>query len=690
MTQEYNNVNPFDKEFDASYGSTPFSRINHSHFEPAVKRGIEEGSKAIEQICDNDEPASFENTIVALEMSGQELDRVLNVFYPILSANTDDELMEISMRISPLISDYSTSITLNEPLWQRVKTVYDKRESLELSPEQEMLLQTTYDSFVRNGALLKGEDREAYRKLSSRISELTTIFGQNVIKELNTYEIWLTKDDLQGLTPDLIEAASNAAAKKGREGEYLFRLDQPTYMGFMKFSSRRDLREKFYRLYCGRNITGKYSNIEVLKEISSARRKKAQLLGFDTFADYRLVKTMAKSKDNVYSLLRKLAVSYRPAQIREFEELEKFASGIEGETIHLQPWDYSYYAYKLKQEKYQYDEEALRPYFELSNTIKGVFGLASRLYGLGFEELHDIDVYHPDVRVFKVTEENGEYLGLLYMDFFPREGKQPGAWMTEFKHQYKDKSGEDVRPHISIVTNFTKPTPSRPSFLTPGEVRTLLHEFGHALHGLLSKCTFSSLSGTNVYRDFVELPSQFNENFLTQREFLEGFARHYVTGESIPREYIAQIVESSQFGAGYSCLRQLNFGLIDMAWHSITSDVEDVASFEVKAGKEVAIFPVIKDTLVSPQFSHIFSGGYAASYYSYKWSEVLDADAFATFESNGIFDNATADSFRKNILEKGGSEHPSVLYQRFRGRDADIDALLVRDGIAIPDVNTKN
>ena len=325
MTQEYNNANPFDKEFDASYGSTPFSRINHSHFEPAVKRGIEEGSKAIEQICNNDEPASFENTIVALEMSGQELDRVLNVFYPILSANTDDELMEISMRISPLISDYSTSITLNEPLWQRVKTVYDKRESLELSPEQEMLLQTTYDSFVRNGALLKGEDREAYRKLSSRISELTTIFGQNIIKELNTYEIWLTKDDLQGLTPDLIEAASNAAAKKGREGEYLFRLDQPTYMGFMKFSSRRDLREKFYRFYCGRNITGKYSNIEVLKEISSARRKKAQLLGFDTFADYRLVKTMAKSKDNVYSLLRKLAVSYR---LRRFENLRSLRNSL--------------------------------------------------------------------------------------------------------------------------------------------------------------------------------------------------------------------------------------------------------------------------------------------------------------------------------------------------------------------------
>lgn len=681
MKQEFNQENPFYKRFDTDFGATPFSKISNSHFEPAIRKEIERGQAAIIKICNNCEAPSFENTIVALEYAGEELDRVLNVFYPILSANTNDELMEISMRISPLISDYSTSITLNEPLWQRIKAVYDTRETLCLSSEQKMLLQNTYDFFVRNGAMLQGSDRGEFRKITSRISELTTAFGQNVIKELNTYEIWLTKDDLQGLTSDLIEGAANSAMEKGRPGEYLFHLDQPTYMGFMKFSSRRDLRERFYRLYCGRNINGKYSNIDVLKEIASLRRKKAQLLGYDTFADYRLVKTMAESKENVISLLRELTESYRPAQLREFEEIEKFASRIEGVPVKLQPWDYSYYAYKLKKEKYHYDEERLRPYFELGNTVKGVFGLATKLYGLAFEELHDVDLYHPDVKVYKVTETNGQYLGLLYMDFFPRESKQPGAWMTEFRPQYRDMAGKDVRPHISIVTNFSKPTASKPSLLTPGEVRTLLHEFGHALHGLLSKCTFASLSGTNVYRDFVELPSQFNENFLTRGEFLEGFARHYETGESIPMEYIRQIIETSQFGAGYSCMRQLNFGLLDLAWHSITSDVEAVPEFEINAGKEVAVFPVIEGTLVSPQFSHIFSGGYAASYYSYKWSEVLDADAFSAFEENGVFNKDTADSFRKNILEKGGSEHPAILYRRFRGRDAKIDALLVRDGL---------
>ena len=681
MKQEFNQENPFYKRFDTDFGSTPFSKISNSHFEPAIRRGIERGQAAIKKICNNCEWPSFENTIVALEYAGEELDRVLNVFYPILSANTNDELMEISMRISPLISDYSTSITLNEPLWQRVKAIYYTRETLCLSSEQKMLLQNTYDFFVRNGAMLQGRDREEFRKITSRISELTTVFGQNVIKELNTYEIWLAKDDLQGLTSDLIEGAANSAMEKGRPEEYLFRLDQPTYMGFMKFSSRRDLRERFYRLYCGRNINGSYSNIEVLKEIASLRRKKARLLGYDTFADYRLVKTMAETKENVISLLRELTESYRPAQLREFEEIEKFASRIEGVPVKLQPWDYSYYAYKLKKEKYHYDEERLRPYFELGNTVKGVFGLATKLYGLDFEELHDIDLYHPDVKVYKVTEDNGQYLGLLYMDFFPCESKQPGAWMTEFRPQYRDMAGKDIRPHISIVTNFSKPTASKPSLLTPGEVRTLLHEFGHALHGLLSKCTFASLSGTNVYRDFVELPSQFNENFLTRGEFLEGFARHYETGENIPMEYIRQIIETSQFGAGYSCMRQLNFGLLDVAWHSITSEVEDVSEFEINAGKEVAVFPVIEGALVSPQFSHIFSGGYAASYYSYKWSEVLDADAFSAFEENGVFNKDTACSFRKNILEKGGSEHPAILYRRFRGRDAKIDALLVRDGL---------
>lgn len=683
MTQAQN---PFFQDFTATpHGTTPFDKISVTDYEPAIDRGIELGLQEVDAIVKQRSVPDFDNTIVALERSGKDLNRVLNVFYPLLSALSDDEMMGLSMRVTPKLSDYQTSISLNEGLWNRIKQVYDSRSKFNLTPEDSMLLQTTYDSFVRSGALLQGADREKYRKLSARLSELTTLFGQNVLKELNTYEIWLTADDLAGLPESSVEAAALAAKEKGREGEYLFTLAQPTYMAFMKYSSRPDLREKFYRLYNGRNTKGEYSNVEILKEIAATRLELANLMGFETYADYSLEHTMAQTPEKVYELLYQLRDAYRPAQIAEFKELADFASKLEGKPMKINPWDYSYYSNKLKNEKYSYNEEELRPYFELNNVIDGVFGLATKLYGLTFVENKEIPVYHPDVKAFDVNDKDGLYLGVIYTDFFPRDSKRPGAWMTGFKDEFYTADGKSSRPHVSIVMNFTKPTDSKPSLLTPYEVETFLHEFGHALHGLLADTKYASLSGTAVYRDFVELPSQFNENYLTQKAFLDGFARHYETGEPIPQEYVDKIISSSQFGAAYACLRQLNFGLVDMAWHTVKAPVEDAEAFEQKAGESVAMFEPIEGLMLSPQFSHIFSGGYAAGYYSYKWAEVLDADAFAMFLENGIFDQKTADSFRRNVLMKGGTENPAELYRRFRGQDPTIDALLERDGIKSPE-----
>lgn len=683
MTQAQN---PFFQDFTATpHGTTPFDKISVTDYEPAIDRGIELGLQEVDAIVKQRSVPDFDNTIVALERSGKDLNRVLNVFYPLLSALSDDEMMGLSMRVTPKLSDYQTSISLNEGLWNRIKQVYDSRSKFNLTPEDSMLLQTTYDSFVRSGALLQGADREKYRKLSARLSELTTLFGQNVLKELNTYEIWLTADDLAGLPESSVEAAALAAKEKGREGEYLFTLAQPTYMAFMKYSSRPDLREKFYRLYNGRNTKGEYSNVEILKEIAATRLELANLMGFETYADYSLEHTMAQTPEKVYELLYQLRDAYRPAQIAEFKELADFASKLEGKPMKINPWDYSYYSNKLKNEKYSYNEEELRPYFELNNVIDGVFGLATKLYGLTFVENKEIPVYHPDVKAFDVNDKDGSYLGVIYTDFFPRDSKRPGAWMTGFKDEFYTADGKSSRPHVSIVMNFTKPTDSKPSLLTPYEVETFLHEFGHALHGLLADTKYASLSGTAVYRDFVELPSQFNENYLTQKAFLDGFARHYETGEPIPQEYVDKIISSSQFGAAYACLRQLNFGLVDMAWHTVKAPVEDAEAFEQKAGESVAMFDPIEGLMLSPQFSHIFSGGYAAGYYSYKWAEVLDADAFAMFLENGIFDQKTADSFRRNVLMKGGTENPAELYRRFRGQDPTIDALLERDGIKSPE-----
>lgn len=673
--------NIFSRPFDTVHGTAPFSKIDDSQWMPAIDAGIAAARQEIDAITKNRARPDFENTIVALERSGEDLDRVLNIFYPLLSAEATDAMMQTAMEASAKLSDYSTSIILNEQLWKRVEEVYNNRGMFNLDPEESMLLQKTYDSFALSGATLKGADRERYRELSAELSALTTTFGQNVLKEMNTYEIYLKADDLAGLPESSVSAAAEAAKAKGRDGEYLFTLDAPVYTAFMKYSARPDLRERMYRLYTGRNTKGEYSNLDNIRRISEIRMEIARLLGSPTYAAHSLRRTMAETPEAVYALLDRLRDAYRPALEAEMTELTDFASKLEGHPVTIQPWDYSYYSNKLKTEKYSFDEEAMRPYFKLENVVDGVFGLATRLYGVTFVQNDSVEVYHPDVKAYDVKDADGRFLGVLYTDFFPRASKRPGAWMTGFKEEFYTDAGVSSRPHVSIVMNFTKPTADKPSLLTPGEVETFLHEFGHALHGLLADTRFQSLSGTSVYRDFVELPSQFNENYLTEKEFLDGFARHYQTGEPMPAEYIDRLVKSSQYGAAYQCMRQLSFGYLDMAWHTITAPVTDPVAFEREATESVKIFEPVDGSMTSPQFSHIFSGGYAAGYYSYKWAEVLDADAFAFFKEHGIFDKATADSFRRNVLSRGGTENPAELYRRFRGQDPTIDALLIRDGI---------
>lgn len=675
--------NVFLSEFKTSNGLIPFDYFTNKDYEPAIDKGIEVQMQEIQAIVDQKESPTFENTIVAIERTGSMLNRVLGVFYPMLSANADDELMEISQRVSPKLSEHEANITLNEGLWQRVKAVYDNCDRSKLSVEDKMLLEKTYTSFVSNGASLTGTDRDKFRELSNKISKLSLNFGQNVLKELNTYEIWLNKEDLEGLPESAVEAAKYAAKSKGKDDAYLFTLHAPSYGPFLKYSSRRDLREKMYKMYNTRNTKGEYSNIEVIKELSYCRYELAKLLGYKNYGDYVLRRRMAESVENVYGLLDQLREAYRPVQKKDLKELEEFASKLEGKKMKLEPWDYSYYSTKLKDSKFSINDELLRPYFELNNVIKGVFGLATKLYGLQFTRNYDAQVFNPEVAAYDVTDSDGRYIGVLYTDFFPRATKRSGAWMTNYREQYVDASGKNVRPIVSITMNFTRPTENKPSLLTYSEVETFLHEFGHALHGLLADSRYMSLSGTNVYRDFVELPSQFNENYLPQKEFLDSFAKHYLTGEPIPQELIDKIIASSQFGAAYACIRQLNFGYIDMAWHTITEKVVDPFSFEANALKDVMIFDTPEGCSISTQFSHIFSGGYASGYYSYKWAEVLDADAFAKFKEDGLFNPATAKSFKDNVLTKGGTEHPMTLYKRFRGAEPTINALLERDGIKV-------
>ena len=682
-TSFMNADNVFFSEFKTINGLIPFNYVSNSDYEPAVDKGIECQMQEIQAIVDQKEEPSFENTIVALERSGAMLNRVLGVMYPMLSANADEELMKISERVSPKLSEHESNITLNEGLWKRVKYVYDNCDKSKLSTEDKMLLEKTYIGFVSSGASLEGADREKFRELSAKISKLSLKFGQNVLRELNTYEMWLNKEDLTGLPESAVEAAKYAAKAKGKDDAYLFTLHAPSYGPFLKYSSRRDLREKMYKMYYMRNTKGEYSNIDVIKELSYSRYELAKLLGYKNYADYVLRRRMAESVENVYGLLDQLRDSYRKVQIKDLKELEEFATKLEGKKMKLEPWDYSYYSTKLKDSKYSINDELLRPYFELSNVVKGVFGLATKLYGLNFTQDFNAQIFNPEVKAYDVTDSEGNFVGIIYTDFFPRATKRSGAWMTGFRDQLIDATGKNIRPIVSITMNFTRPTENKPSLLTYSEVETFLHEFGHALHGLLTNCRYASLSGTSVYRDFVELPSQFNENFLPQKEFLDSFAKHYLTGEPIPQDLIDKIIASSQFGAAYACIRQLNFGYLDMAWHTITEKVTDPFDFEANALKDVLIFPITENCITSTQFSHIFSGGYAAGYYSYKWAEVLDADAFAKFKEDGLFNQATAKSFKDNILSKGGSEHPMTLYKRFRGCEPSIDALLERDGIKV-------
>ena len=660
------NKNPLLNNFSLP----PFSAIRVEDYIPAVKEGISKALAEVDDIVNNPEPPTFENTIEALERTGADLDRVLGVFYPLLSADADEQMMEASLEISALTSDFSTRISLNRPLFERVKAVYESKP--ELDTEQSTLLEKTYLGFSRSGADLPEDQRKRFAEISARLSELTTRFSQNVKKELAGYRFPLTENQIEGLPQWLIDQAAETARTEGSDAPYLLTLDQPVYMTFMRLSPFNELRHQLYLLYSSRNRAGQYSNIEVMKEIAALRLEMARMLGFKSFADYKLVRTMAQTPAGVMDLLEKLRMAYRPALDRELDELKSFA----GEEI--TPWNYSYHANRLRKQLHNFDEEELRPYFELSAVVSGVFSLAERLYGIRLSPRNDIETYHPDVKVFEATDADGSILGLLYTDFFPRAGrKSPGAWMTEFR----EASGA-VRPLVNIVMNFTKPGADRPSLLTPGEVGTLLHEFGHALHALLTRVGYQSLSGTNVFRDFVELPSQFNENFLTEPEFLNFFARQYQTAEPLPAETIQRMKDAANFGAAYACMRQLNFGYLDMAWHSITEPVSDADAFEREAIEPVKFFPAPAGTMISPTFSHIFAGGYAAGYYSYKWAEVLDADAFSLFQEKGIFDRETAMKFRREILERGGSEHPALLYKRFRGRDAEIKALLSRDGLS--------
>lgn len=675
--------NPFLTPYTTPHGTVPFDQITLPDYEPAIREGMRREDKEIEAIINNPEEPTFDNTIVALEQSGGLLDRVTTVMFNLMSAETCDELDALAEKLMPELSEHSNNIGLNEKLFQRIKHVYDRREQLTLSPEERRLLEKTYDGFVRNGANLSDAGKATFRKLSMDLSTLTLRFSQNHLKETNNYELNLTREeDLEGLPESVREAAAHTAQEKGETG-WTFTLQAPSFVSFMKYSARRDLRKELYFAYntqCTHD--NEQNNLDIVKQLVNTRMQIAQLLGYTDYADYVLRKRMAEDSGHVYRLLDQLLEAYTPTAHKEVEEIEALAQETEGPDFKLMPWDFSYYGNKLRQKKYALDEEELRPYFELSRVIKGVFGLATRLYGITFKENPDIPVYHPDVKAYEVYDKDGSYLAVLYADFHPRAGKKSGAWMTSYKEQWTEADGTDSRPHVSVTMNFTKPTPDKPALLTFSEVTTFLHEFGHALHGMFAHTRFKSMSGTNVYWDFVELPSQIMENFAIEREFLHTFATHYQTGENLPDEWIQRIIDSSNFNVAYACLRQVSFGLLDMAWYTRRTPFEgDVRAYEQEAWKRAQILPTVPETCMSVQFGHIMSGGYAAGYYSYKWAEVLDADAFSVFKEKGIFNTETAQSFRDNILSKGGTEHPMTLYKRFRGQEPTIDALLKRNRI---------
>ena len=677
--------NPFFLPYNTPHDTAPFDRIRLEDFEEAFMKGIRRDNEQIAKTINNPKKPTFDNTIIDKEDDTEDyyglLDRVSTVFFNLLSAETNDELDALAQKMQPILTQHANDVRLNKKLFERIRYVH--RHHRKLTPEEKMLLENTYQGFVRSGALLDEAGKERLRQLTEEASMLSLQFSQNVLKETKAFSLHITDEArLEGLPQSAIDAAAEEARQQEKDG-WVFTLDYPSYSPFMTYSTQRDLREQ---MYMARNTLCTHdnaeNNLEICKRIVNLRREIAQLLGYKTYADYVLKRRMASNVKGVYKLLNDLLDAYKPTAEREREELKRMAQKIEGGDFQMKPWDSAFYSHKLQMKKFNIDAEMLRPYFELSKVIDGVFGLANKLYGITFKENKDIPVYHPDVKAYEVYDRNGSYLAVFYADFHPRKGKQGGAWMTEYQGQYIDKKGENVRPHVSVVMNLTKPTDEKPALLTLSEVETFLHEFGHSLHGMFANTRFESLSGTNVWWDFVELPSQFMENYSVEKEFLRTFAYHYQTGEPLPDELIDRIAKSRNFMVATACLRQVSFGLLDMAYYTQHHEfTQDIIPFEKEAWKKAILGKQLPDTCMTVQFSHIMSGGYAAGYYSYKWAEVLDADAFSVFKKHGIFDQKTAQRFRDNILSKGGTEHPMELYKRFRGGEPTIDALLKRNGI---------
>lgn len=687
-------VNPFFEKYTTPHQTPPFNLIKMEHYEEAFMEGIRRDDEHIEKLINNPEPPTFDNTIIDTEDDNgyyDLLDNVSTVFFNLLSAETNDEMDALAQKLQPILTKHANDVRLNKQLFERIKAVYDLYNNpvegasapRELTAEEQRLLEKSYDGFVRSGALLDEAGKDKLRAISEEASMLGLQFSQNLLKEKKAFKLHITDEaDLAGLPDTQIQAAALAAKENNLEG-WVFTLDFPSYSPFMQYSEKRELRKKMFMAYntiCTHD--NEQNNIEICKRLINLRRELAQLLGYDTYADYVLKHRMAANIQNVYNLLDQLVEAYKPTALKEKEELRDMARQTMGADFVLEPWDAPFYSHKLQLEKYNVDSEMVRPYLELNNVIKGVFGLATRLYGITFKENKDIPVYHPDVKAYEVFDKDGSYLAVLFADFHPRKGKQGGAWMTEYQGQWINQKGENVRPHVSVVMNFTKPTDEKPALLTLGEVETFLHEFGHSLHGMFANTRFSSLSGTNVWWDFVELPSQFMENYSLEREFLNTFAFHYKTGEPMPDELIQRLIDARNFGVASACLRQVSFGLLDMAYYTKRDAFdEDLIKFEKKAWEKAIIGKQLENTCMTVQFSHIMAGGYASGYYSYKWAEVLDADAFAVFKREGIFNKDTAQRFRDCILSKGGTEHPMTLYKRFRGGEPTIDALLERNGI---------
>jgi peptidyl-dipeptidase Dcp len=667
-------LNLFDK-------ALPFDQIHADHFIPAVEFWVADAKKNIQQIIDNPATPTFENVIFALEKSSERLDLASLTFGNLEVAHGDEKLHDVGKKLYPILASFSSDITLNSALFEKIKYVHDHKSEFKLDTESARLLEKTYLSFARNGALLSPEKKDVLRKIDQELSTLGPQFSENVLKATNAFELPLTSSDLDGLPESAIEAAKELAESKGQKGQYIFNLQMPSYIPLMTYSKRRDIREKVFRAYSSRAYQGPLSNQELIKKILKLKSDRAQLLGFKNHADFVLQERMAQTATQVMGFLKRLQAASKEAAQKDLNEVSAFAKETDGITD-FKPWDFAYYSEKLKEKKYSFNEEDLRPFFKLENVVNGVFEHARRLYGIVFKENTTLPVYHADVKCYEIyREDNNAYLGLFYTDFFPRDTKKGGAWMTLFRSQGYF-AGAVHRPHVSIVCNFTKPTNTKPSLLTYDEVRTLFHEFGHALHGILSDCKYQSLGGTNVYWDFVELPSQIMENWVNEKESLDLYARHYETKSLIPKDLVDKLVRSQKYLAGWASLRQVQLGTLDMAWHMTDPNtITDVDKFEEAAVSDCRLLPKVEGTNVSCTFSHIFAGGYSAGYYSYKWAEVLDADAFEYFKEKGIFNTEVARLFRDNILSKGGSEHPMELYKKFRGREPDADALLRRDGL---------